>query len=200
MLRSFGSGGCPAEPQSPLCTCGVSLVSPASSPHVSSSSAPESSPTRGGPARFSLSGERCRGLAAFCQSGGKLCPSCVVLCGPPLVLVVHFHPLSSCACWGRHHHRRRLDLIFYLWARLRHRYLCWDRCHHVCCLWFSCPLWFRLPAPDPRCQRSLRPRRFWASGLAVSASSGSWRRILSSGRYSNLVSQRLSAELASSHG
>ena len=35
MLRSFGNGGCLAEPQSPLCTCGVSLVSPASSPHVS---------------------------------------------------------------------------------------------------------------------------------------------------------------------
>ena len=57
-----------------------------------------SNPTRGGPARFSLSGERCRGLAAFCQSGGKLCPSCVVLCGLPLALVVHFHPLSSYTC------------------------------------------------------------------------------------------------------
>ena len=92
MLRSSGSGGCLVEPQSPLCTCGVSLVSPASSPHLSSSSAPQSSSTRGGPARFSLLCERCRVLAAFCQSGAKLCPSCLVLCGPPLVLVVHFRP------------------------------------------------------------------------------------------------------------
>ena len=28
--------GCPSEPQFPLCTCGVLLASPASSPHVSS--------------------------------------------------------------------------------------------------------------------------------------------------------------------
>ena len=98
VLRSFGSGGCPAEPQSLLCTCGVSLVSPPSLPHVSSSSAPESSPTRSGPARFSPSDERCRGLVAFCRSEGKLCPTCVVLSGPPSVLVVHPHPLSSCAC------------------------------------------------------------------------------------------------------
>ena len=100
MLRSFGSDGCPAEPQSLLCTGGVSLVSPASSPRVSSSSALGSSPTCGGPARFSPLGERCRGLAAFGQSGGKLCPSCVVPCEPPLVLVVHFHPLSSYVLLG----------------------------------------------------------------------------------------------------
>ena len=92
MLRSSESGGCLVEPQSPLCTCGVSPVSPASSPHVSSSSAPQSSPTRGGPARFSLSCERCTVLASSCQLGGKPCPSCMVLCGPPLVLVVHFPP------------------------------------------------------------------------------------------------------------
>ena len=29
-------------------------------------------------------------------------------------------------------------------------------------------------APDPRFQRNLRPRRFWALGPAVRASSGSW--------------------------
>ena len=44
---------------------------PASSPHVSSSSANQSSPTRGGPARFSLSCVRCRVLVAFCQWGGQ---------------------------------------------------------------------------------------------------------------------------------
>ena len=63
------SGRCLVEPQSPLCTCGVSPVSPASSPHVSSSSAPQSSPTCGGPARFSPLCKRCTGLAAFGQSG-----------------------------------------------------------------------------------------------------------------------------------
>ena len=129
MLRSSGSGRCLVEPQSPLCTCGVSPVSPASSPHVSSSSAPQSSPTRGSPVRFSLSCERCTVLAASCQSGGKPCPSCVVLCGPPLVLVVHFRPLSSCTCEGHHHHHRRLGLASYLWTRLHYRYLCWGRCH-----------------------------------------------------------------------
>ena len=64
-LWSSENDGCPSEPKFLLCTCGVLLASPASSPHVSSS-APESSPTRDGPARFSLSGERCKGLAAFC--------------------------------------------------------------------------------------------------------------------------------------
>ena len=34
---------------------------------------------------------------SFLSIGGKLCPSCVVLCEAPLVLVVHFRP-SSCAC------------------------------------------------------------------------------------------------------
>ena len=53
VLLFSGSDGCPSELQSPLCTCGVLLVSPASSPDVSSSSAPQSSPTRDGPARFS---------------------------------------------------------------------------------------------------------------------------------------------------
>ena len=60
------SDECPSEPRSPLCTCGVSPVFPASSPRGSSSSAPESSPTRDGPARFFLSRKRCRGLVAFC--------------------------------------------------------------------------------------------------------------------------------------
>ena len=82
VLCFSGSDECPSEPPSLLCTCGVLLASPASSPHVSSSSVQESSPTRGGPARFSLSGERCRGLAAFGQSGGKLCSLCMVLYGP----------------------------------------------------------------------------------------------------------------------
>ena len=94
----FGSGGCLVEPQSLLCTCGVSPVSPASSPCGSSSFAHQSNPVCGDPARFSLLCERCRVLAAFCQSGGNLWPSCVALCGPPLALVVHFHPLSSCTC------------------------------------------------------------------------------------------------------
>ena len=58
----------------------------------------QSSPARDGPARFSLSGGRCRGLAAFGESEGNLWPSSVALCGPPLALVVHFHPPSSCAC------------------------------------------------------------------------------------------------------
>ena len=33
--------------------------------------------------------ERCRGLAAFGQSGGKLCPSCVVPCEPPLIFIFY---------------------------------------------------------------------------------------------------------------
>ena len=93
----FWSGGCLVEPQFPLCTCGASPVYPASWPHVSSSSARQSSPICGVPAWFSLLYERCTALAASCQLGGKLCPSCMVLCEPPLVLVVHFRP-SSCAC------------------------------------------------------------------------------------------------------
>ena len=97
MLRSSESGGCLVEPQSLLCTGGVLLVSPASSPHGSSSFAHQSSPVRGDPARFSHLGERCTGLAAFGQSGGNLWPSYVALCEPPLVLVVHFRP-SFCAC------------------------------------------------------------------------------------------------------
>ena len=32
---------------------------------------------------LSLSGEKCRGLAAFCPPEGKLYPSCGVLCEPP---------------------------------------------------------------------------------------------------------------------
>ena len=50
------------------------------------------------PARFCPSCKRCTGLAAFGQSGGNLWPSCVAPCKPPLALVVHFRPLSSCAC------------------------------------------------------------------------------------------------------
>ena len=98
VLCFLGSDGCPSEPQSPLCTCGVLPASPASVPRGSSSSAPQSSPTHGGPARFFPSGERCRGLAASGWSGGKLCPLNVVLSGPLAVLAVHLHSLSSCVC------------------------------------------------------------------------------------------------------
>ena len=89
MLCFPGSGECPSEPQSLLCTGGVLSASPAFVPRGSSSSAQRSNLIRGGPARFSLSGERCRGVAASGQSEGNPRSSCVALCGPPLALVVH---------------------------------------------------------------------------------------------------------------
>ena len=52
------------------------------------------SSTHVGPARFSLSGERCRGVAASNRLEGKLRPSCVVLYEPPAVSAAYFHPRS----------------------------------------------------------------------------------------------------------
>ena len=43
---------------------------------------------------------------------------------------------------------------------LQTSYVVCPRRSHLHRQWSSCPLWCRLPAPDPRCQRSLRPRRF----------------------------------------
>ena len=195
MLCFPGSGGCLSEPQSLLCTGEVLPASPAFVPRGSSSSAHQSNPVRGSPARFSLSGERCRGLAASSQSEGNLRSSCVALCGPPLALVVHLRR-SFCACWGHHHHRIVTTSLFasrtacttctgavttacssrFTAATAGCRLLTWpcprrSLLHHQ---WFSFPPSCRLPAPDPRFQRNLRPRRFWASGPAVRASSGSW--------------------------
>ena len=92
MLCSSGSDGCHSELPSPLCTCGVSPVSPASSPRGSFSAVLESSPAHGGPVWFSPSCERYKVLAGFGLQGGKLCPLNVVLYGPQPVLVVHLHP------------------------------------------------------------------------------------------------------------
>ena len=128
MTCSLGSDECPSEPQFPLCTCGALSTSPASVPRRSFSSAHPSSPVRGDPIRFSLWGEKYRELAAFDQWEGKLCPSYVVLCEPPAVSAAHLHPLSSCVCWGRHHHHRRHDLTSCLQNRLHHLY--WGRRPH----------------------------------------------------------------------
>ena len=99
--------------------------SPRRSPSPPSGMAPPSSPVRGGPIQFSPWGERCRGVAASDQLGGKLCPSYMVPCEPPAVSAAHLHPLSSCVCWGCHHHHRRHDLAFCLRNRLHHLY--WGR-------------------------------------------------------------------------
>ena len=125
MLCSPGSGRCLSEPQSLLCTGGVSPASPAFVPRGSSSSAQRSNLVRGGPIQFSLSGERCRGVAASGQLEGTLQSSCVALSGPPLALVVHLR-WSFYVCWGHHHHRHHLDLAFFLQTRLRRHRLCWD--------------------------------------------------------------------------
>ena len=197
MLCFPGSGGCPSEPQSLLCTGEVLPASPAFVPHGSSSSAHRSNLVRGGPARFSLSGERCRGVAASGQSEGNPRSSCVALCGPPLALVVHLRR-SFYACWGHHHHRHRLDPAFFLQTRLRRHRWCWGRHHRLFLLLHHCDrqlqasnvacprqsllhhprsswlLWPCLPAQYRRCPMYLRPCRFWALGLSVHASSGSW--------------------------
>ena len=164
VLWSSGSDGCPSELQSPLCTCGVSLASPASLPHASSSSALESSPTRDGLVWFSPSCKRCKGLAAFGRSGGKLCPSCMVLYGPLSVLMVQVHPPSSCVCLDQHHCRRRLNLTFcrglgrHLWTRLQSSWSLWSH-----------PL-----APVLRCQRCPHLHKLLALGPSVHVSFGSW--------------------------
>ena len=129
MLCSPGNDGCPSEPQFLLCTCGVLPASPASVPRGSFSSAHPSNPVHVGPARFSLSGERCRGVAASNRLEGKLRPSCVVPCEPPVVSAAYLHPQSSCVCWGRHHHHHRHDLTSSLQNRLHHLYL--GRRHRV---------------------------------------------------------------------
>ena len=107
------------------------------------------------------------------------------------------HPLSSCICWGHHH--RIVSVTTSLFASrtacttctgavttacssrftaaaagCRLPYVAYSRrslLHHQ---WFSLLLWSRLPAQYRRCLRYLRPRRFWAWGLVVHASSGSW--------------------------
>ena len=137
MLCSPGSGGCLSEPQSLLCTGGVSPASPAFVPRGSSSSAQRSNPVRVGPIQFSLSGERCRGVAASGQLEGTLQSSCVALSGPPLALVVHLRR-SFYICWGHHHHRHRLDLAFFLQTHLRRHRLCWDRYHRLFLLLHHC--------------------------------------------------------------
>ena len=168
-------------------------------PCGSSFSALPPSPVRGGPIRFSLWGERYRGVVTFSRLGGKLCPSCVVPYEPPAVLAAHLNPRSSCVCWGHHLHRRRHDLASCLQTRLHHLY--WGRHHHVHCprrCWYqhcrrllasfmvcSCQsllhhprsswlLWSHLPAQYLPLQRCPRPHRFWALGLAARAFSGSW--------------------------
>ena len=148
MLCFPGSGGCLSEPQSLLCTGEVLPASPAFVPRGSSSSAHQSNPVRGSPAWFSLSGKRCRGLAASGQSGGNLRSSCMALCGPPLALVVHLCQ-SFCVCWGHHHHRHRHDLAFCLQNCLHHLY--WGR-HTTCSSHFTAAtagFLCGLPPPEP---------------------------------------------------
>ena len=185
MLCFLGSDGCPSEPQSPLCTCGVLSASLHPCLVDTSSSAPQSSPTHSGPMWFSLSGERCRGLGSFRSIGGKLCPFYVVLSGPLAVLVVHLHPCLPAFVRVITITVVTSTLFSTSQTRLHRHHLCWDR-RHACftgcdhrlqasCMVLPLPEPLALPvvffptlvpsaSSRPSLSEESRPRRFWALG------------------------------------